>query len=450
MWKINYLTLKNIMSLSKWTALAFLIVLFAFIFLSSISTAQQNYSSPQFPASPLPSTKPSPLIPFGLEDVSISSVVWNGKYWLIGTTQGDIVRYDGREFSYIKNLGSHVSHIAWSGNHWLISIGKGLQKDKGLVKFDGEKFVTLSKDYSPQVIACAAYCLMWGSPWDMRFMRYDGELNDITSQFREIAGNEYVSNIIWNGEYWLIVTTKVLVRYDGKTFSKIDFGIEQEKMYIYSAGWNRVYWLISAGDRINGYIPRIFKYDGELENVEVPAFFNVPSLKEKYEAAGFPVPTTYIVPFDIKWNGEYWLSPALIFPILIKYDGKNFESIALPQNAFNVKETFWDKNYWLISYTVVPRGWRLAKYDGREMEELDINFKVLEYLVWGNEYWLISGKDENDALKFVKYDGQTFTDLTPELKSALPVSRSKRLIYVAAILVVVGITFLIWKKRKAS
>lgn len=414
-----------------------LAALYPIIFLVSPSFAQPPYTPPPPP--------PVPLIPFKAEKVSFQAMTWNGDYWLMATTKGDLVKYDGREFTYIKNL--RVSHIAWSGAHWLLSIGRGAQKEKGLVKYDGEEFVTLSQDYSPQVIACADYCLMWGDPWDMRLMKYDGNLVDLTMQFREQAGLEYVFDILWNGDYWLISTGKALVKYDGNAFSKLDLGISPEKLRVFAVAWNGNYWLISAGEMAEGYVPRIFKYTEELVEIPVPDSFDVSHLREKYEAAGASITTTYLIPHEMKWNGDYWLMSTGMYPFLVKYDGSSFEVIEPPPSAYEIKKLAWNGEYWLVYYFAAPRERNIARYDGEKFEDLGVGFKVLEFMEWSDGYWLLGGRGEDGSLKLVKYEGAAFTDLTPQFMAALPFSIPKKTL-IGALLVAIVAGYMIWRRRK--
>lgn len=411
-----------------------LAALYPFLLSDSLGFAQPPYTPP-----------PPPLIPFKGEKVSFAAMAWNGSEWLMSTTKGDLIRYDGWEFTYIANL--RVSGIAWSGEYWLLSIGSGAQKDKRLLKFNGAEFATLSQNYSPGVVTCADYCLMWGSPWDMRLMRYDGALKDLTPTFREQAGLEYVYDILWNGEYWLIQTDKFLMKYDGEAFSKLDLRISPEKSRVFAAAWNGDYWLISAGERMDGSVPRIFKYRDELIEIPVPGSFDVSHLREKYEAAGASLYTTYLIPHKMIWNGDYWLMTTGPYPFLVKYDGSSFEVIEPPQGTYDIKKPAWNGEYWLIYYFSAPRERNIARYEGGKFVDLSAVFKVLEFMEWGSDYWLLGGRGEDDSLKLLRYDGTAIIDLTPMFTSALPASLRGPILYAVLAAAILAV-YLIWRRSR--
>lgn len=88
------------------------------------------------------------IAPVSAQAGGIGAIAWNGEYWLMATMEGDLVKYNGQEFSYLANLGCAPLEIKWAGDYWLM----------------GCREVAL--DYAPQKIACnEEYCLMFGSEW---------------------------------------------------------------------------------------------------------------------------------------------------------------------------------------------------------------------------------------------------------------------------------------------
>ena len=349
---------------------------------------------------------------------SITGIDWSGEYWLMATGEGDVVKYDGEKFSHIANLGCIPIEIRWAHGYWLMGCRKvepGKYPVKSLdmlVRYDGREFRNLSMGYAPQKIACnEKYCLMFGGAKDERLMKYDGSVMvDITPGFHAASSTPWINEMKWGGEYWLITTSRGLVKYDGASFTRIDIS----ELSVSTLGWNGEYWLVvltEKQDITTGYKPRLFRYDGKaLAEIKLPPFFDKTELKQ--EGMG------YLVPKKLVWNGEYWLMTTH-FPRLIKY-GDAFEEIVLPMKDANVvSDIAWNGEYWLLSYTVSPGNLRIAKYDGAGFTELAEmpEYAMLTIFGWTGEYWLI-GTSYSTPFGILRYDGSAITDLTGEFMRA--------------------------------
>jgi hypothetical protein len=348
---------------------------------------------------------------------SITGADWNGKYWLLATAEGDVVRYDGEKFSYLANLGCTPMEMKWAGGYWLMGCRKvesGEYPDKALdrlIIYDGEGFRNISTGYAPQKIACnREYCLMFGGARDERLMKYDGaKLVDITPGLRMVSSTPWINEMKWAGDYWLITTTQDLVRYDGDSFT-----IDTRGLSVSALGWNGDYWLVVSTEKQDpavGYKPRLLKYDGEaLTEITLPPFFDKTELKQQGKG--------YLIPRKVVWSGEYWLM-STDFPVLVRYDGDAFTEISLPIRDNGVSDIAWNGEYWLVSYPASPGNLRIIKYDGAGFTELtDMpEYAMLTIFGWTGEYWLI-GTAYSSPFGILKYDGDAFIDLTGEFTKA--------------------------------
>ncbi len=385
---------------------------------------------------------------------SITGIDWNGEYWLMGTTEGDIVKYDGERFSSLANLGCTTTAIRWAEGYWLMGCRKvapgypGKKLDMLLI-YDGEKFTDLSIGYAPQKIACSGeYCLLFGGAKDERLMKYDGaQLTDLTQGFQEAASSPWINEMLWNGEYWLITTSEDLVKYDGSAFTEIDIG----ELSVSTLGWDGNYWLVVLTETQGiapGQKPRLFKYGKTLNEITLPQFFNKTELGR--EGMG------YLVPREVVWNGKYWLM-STGFPLLIRYDGDAFQEIPLPIKE-GVSDIAWNGEYWLLSYPASPGNLRFLRYDGTEFTELDEvpEYALLTIFGWTGEYWLI-GSVYSSPFGMLKYDGNAVTDLTGgfmHARQAAPPSPTPRpppgyvkVIFGLLFLAIVAVLVFLWKAK---
>ena len=85
----------------------------------------------------------------------IGAIGWNGEYWLIGTFDGEVVKYDGEEFTRIGALDERILEVESTEDFWLID---GWHT---LVKYDG-KALTKIGDYDVGKTSCnPSYCLIY-------------------------------------------------------------------------------------------------------------------------------------------------------------------------------------------------------------------------------------------------------------------------------------------------
>lgn len=174
-----------------------------------------------------------------------STIGWSGEYFLIGTYDGHLVKFDGKEFELVTSVGERINKLTWNSGYWLIG-GRGV-----LLRYDGG-FTNLSSDFDVRDIRCnGEYCLIYANllnqPDKTRFLKYDGSsLADLTAG---IAGGKrsWVGNMAWNGEYWLIhvtvaddkrTTGTILLRYDGESFRE---AVDSTNLVRRAFAWNGEY-----------------------------------------------------------------------------------------------------------------------------------------------------------------------------------------------------------------
>ncbi|RLG51264.1 MAG: hypothetical protein DRO00_07470, partial [Thermoproteota archaeon] len=127
---------------------------------------------------------------------SETAIDWNGEYWLIGTSDGWLVRLDGSNFSVVRRVdieGVH-SHIIWTGKYWLGISGVYYCS---AFAYDGEKLVNLSWTLPKKTF-------LWRLPILQRQLPYI---------WKEIS----------NGTHWLSFSSEGrLLLFNGKKFEEVE------------------------------------------------------------------------------------------------------------------------------------------------------------------------------------------------------------------------------------
>ena len=367
--------------------------------------------------------------PVSAKAEGIGAIGWNGEYWLIGTFDGEVVKYDGEEFTRIGALDERILEVESTEDFWLID---GWHT---LVKYDG-KALTKIGDYDVGKTSCnPSYCLIYAKlkgeelseeaaiakkkefvqmsegekkkfkeellSMD-RLFRYDGRAMIDLSENVEFP----IREMRWNGAYWLIGTTNLegdsgLYKFDGGEITPIELQtkeIPKEAYHLESISWEGDFWLIAVAEGVNS---TLYKYDGE-------SFEQVFSSQNKVQS--------------VVCNSEF----CLIFldnNDIIKFDGSRFEmineSFESGKILYALRNVKWDGDYWLISYTIANEGGSIAKYDGENFTELtEMPSNCFEGgMEWNDKYWLIGTFQINcNRWALLKYDGLTFTDLTREFE----------------------------------
>lgn len=360
---------------------------------------------------------------------SITSIGWNGEYWLISSYSGEykLVRYDGKTFkevklpskvedfedSIIKFYPKDVNYysgftprvLGWFNGHWLLA---GTER---IARFDGENF-TISSFYPPlyKMICGRMYCLIVGdSKPGMAahrvLIRYNGtDFADLTGQLINVTPYILAVSVGSEDDQWLIASygwssdpegnftvVNELVKYDGTAFVKAS--TLPPEFYAYSMGYNGEYWLLSDSQQIMKY------GDGYFTNL-----------------------TDQI---NVTWGFNKW---------------KN--------------DIQWGSDYWLINM-----GGHLLKYDGSRFIDVGLRegIKTVDVMAWNGEYWLIGGEKVNDSLVLMKYDGSFFIDLTDEFMRAgqarppstpsPPPAGYTEAVFAFLILALIAVLVLIWKAK---
>lgn len=397
----------------------FILSFFLFYMIANIAHIM---ATPTTPPPPPYTPPPPPSLPsFQGSRSPISIISWNGEYFLIGTYEGQIVKYEGEYFSLLKDFKTPISDIVWSGKQWLISGGNLL------ASYDGSDFEVLSKNYEVSKILCTnKYCLILNNVTGI--LKFDGrKLEDLSTRIQEIVGRNFlVIDLEWSEKegYWSMILNEELIEYDGNSFTLQQHLSQEFKIILkseFSLAWNDKYWLV-GGQKSEE--PALFHYDGKL-------FTEVIYPKDVFSISGGNVPSIYIIPQGIAWNGRYWIIDTAYS--LVIYDGSNFEKIeyttASPYTPYRIKQMKWNGKYWLVLYSLAgTNGSALAKLEDKKLEWLSYpsfsfptQWPPISSINWNGSYWLIgiSYHPMGEEEVLLKYDGKTFTDLTEDFNMAL-------------------------------
>ena len=197
---------------------------------------------------------------------------------------------------------------------------------------------------------------------------------------------------------------------------------------VWTGGWNGSQWLIAGFGTASGpkgSNPYLYLYDGKAEIKG--------GSQDQYDAEdswhGGDV-------FAASYNGREWLLSGMGSDVLPSYspmqvnhlslatfDGDNFTDLSgnLPEQMDGILyANAWNGKLWLIGGGYGDTG-VLYSYDGSVFQDLTqqirrmvLDFGSVQSLAWNGNYWLIGG------INFLaKYEDNQFTDLTPQLASAL-------------------------------
>lgn len=309
-----------------------------------------------------------------MREVFITSMEWNGDYWLIGGFHSSrekgvrqfLVRFNGESFFdlseklKLRTPELTLEDLGWNGEYWLLAYN--FQDSGELKKFDGADFGTIALPNVRRI-----YGFDWnGEYWlignDGYLVKYDGEnMTDLTADFTESTGLDGVSSILWVNDSWLVMGVK-------------------EK----------------AGEYYPSITRRLVIYDG----------VNFYTLDETGTIGWFK---------RSSWNGEYLL---LAFrDNIAKYDRKHLLNLTAKADFKDRITTLdWNGEYW----TIGANDGALKKFDGASFKNIKgAGLKSVKAIRWGDKYWLIAGKGEDELQKLLKYDGAVFEDITPGFKEAL-------------------------------
>lgn len=309
-----------------------------------------------------------------MREVFITSMEWNGEYWLIGGFHSSrekgleqfLVKYNEENFFDLsQKLELRIPELTldsllWNGEYWLLAYN--FQSVGELKKFDGKEFHTIALPNVRRI-----YGFDWnGKYWlignDEYLVKYDEEnLTDLTADFSESTGLDGATSILWMNDSWLIMGVK-------------------EK----------------AGEYYPSITRRLVIYNG----------VNFYNLKEPDAIGWFK---------RSSWNGEYLL---LVFrDDIARYDGKRLLNLTAKADFKDrITSLDWNGEYWLIG----ANDGTLKKFDGASFKTIKgAGLNGIKAVRWADKYWLIAGKGEDGLQKLLKYDGSEFEDITLEFKEAL-------------------------------
>ncbi len=403
----------------------------------------------------------------------IGAIGWNGEHWLIGTFEGDVVKYDGKEFTRIETLDERILDIESTEDFWLIN---GWHT---LAKYDG-KALTKIGEYAVEKIACNTnYCMIYAKLMGEelseeeaiakkkefmqmseeerekikeerlsrdRLFKYDGKALTDLSENVEFP----IKEMHWNGKEWMIVGSNYAYIYDGNLLRPVSRyeGSEGDQLRsnVITSGWDGREWLFLGqmpSPDADKTLPTI-----STSTSGVVRYFPESIIEE-------PVEPKILRPGRITWTGNYWRICAYEKKLkklpgsdarTVKYDESEFSildeqdcglienlpsGINLPIEVIKEKfsrviEAKCNEEYCLIN-GIDKNGYAVLFIYGKEgFEDItpgDIYPEGAIYDIgaidWNGEYWLIaaterigSGKEMETIIGFYEYDGEETTDLT--------------------------------------
>ncbi|RLG40442.1 MAG: hypothetical protein DRO05_06350 [Thermoproteota archaeon] len=399
----------------------------------------------------------------------ITSLAWNGKYWLIGTfNEGCLVKLEGSEFILVDCIDPnwiHEDSIEWTGKYFLAIAGVYYCD---AFAYDGKKLIKLPKSSSfrevKRVTGFGENCLVvdWEYPYNyLSILVWNGTSSRIlvedafqllpASRFTNFSANPFSPisvELISNSSSVLIYVAsksdpayQALFLYDGERLINLssllppNYVLWQAPPAVHRQMWgdmsNGTHWLAPASTFLGSpvkpaRIVRLFLFDGK-KFIEVKAD---PSLID-YLNGEHPI---------VGWNGKYWLicvgERMLILrgnEIELSMDLSNTEL----QSAYPTSMS-WNGEYWLISYFKPeeeghPMGSYLVKYDGREWALipppaiLNSTSRMwplrIEVVRWGDGRWLIAAREHKHGRYgrgyLFLYDGKRFRDVMKWLNEAI-------------------------------
>ncbi len=371
----------------------------------------------------------------------IRVITWNGEYFLLGTFDGHIVKYDGETFFLLEHFETPISDIVWNRTHWLIG-GKNL-----FATYDGMHFNVISSDYDISKITCGKdYCMIHSPDKKIGLLTYEGtNLETLTALVQEAFGEEFwIEEISCTREYCLAVINDTLIKYDGNSFFSQDVPAEFE---ITSLAWCGEYWLL--GGRKLGE-SALFQYDGD-------TFTEVVYPGDIFHISGGNVPFNYITPTKIAWNGKYWLIDTAYS--LVIYDGSRFEEIEYntigPYTPYRIKEMEWNGKYWLLVYSLAgTEGSALGRLEEGKFEWLSFmqsrQWPPISSVSWNDNYWLIGFNYPKTEVVLLMYDGSTFTDITSDFSTILeaPPPQENKYVILAIFVLLIVISVILWNRNR--
>lgn len=239
---------------------------------------------------------------------AVLSMGSNAQYWIIGSTNRKVFKYDGQNFTEITPVSnkftSGISAVSWGDGYWLVG-----DRDGRIQKYDGSSWRDLTAEAGFNSLGIPITEIEWNE--DFRYWligsdgivkKFDGtiwtDVSPTVRQFEDEIGGISCDGSIWlvgdskgviqafNGTQWTDLTSEANFYSDGTSIYAIDWGDnkflvggEDGKIKMYdgrswfdvSSGWGSnkdilaieysdtyAYWLVGGS---NG---RIMIFDGSL------------------------------------------------------------------------------------------------------------------------------------------------------------------------------------------
>ena len=196
---------------------------------------------------------------------NISAIVYNGSYWIAGSTGAvNLARSpDGINWISVKNpsLGA-INSIIWNGSKWIVVCEAGIGSSADGINWtlDTISYPLYGIDYNGTTYVVVGYNYSYNVP----IVRYSTDLitwTDSPTNISEYIGPN-IQRVKWNGSLWVIggvsITNKFMYSADGINWSPTNSTAINP---VYSIEWNGSIW-VAGGIKNDSYGGISYSSDG--------------------------------------------------------------------------------------------------------------------------------------------------------------------------------------------
>lgn len=195
---------------------------------------------------------------------AILSMGSNAQYWLIGSTNRRVFKYDGQNFTEVTPVSnqftSGISAVSWGDGYWLVS-----DRDGRIQKYDGTSWIDLTAEAGFNSLGIPITEIKWNEDFGYWLVGSDGIIKkfdgvnwtDVSPTVRQFE--DEIGGISCDGSTWLVGDLKGVVQaFNGTQWIDLtpDAGFYSDGISIYAMDWGDNKFLVGGK---NG---KIKMYDG--------------------------------------------------------------------------------------------------------------------------------------------------------------------------------------------
>jgi hypothetical protein len=218
---------------------------------------------------------------------TVMDIKWNGEYWLIAT-RGGLLIYNGTHvgqvgWAYILNIprneNAEAWALEWNGDYWLVGGDHIYRGGPLLLKI--EEFTNVGPDY------------------------YVSKYEELSNK---VIDPHLISEIIWNGIYWLFNNRGNLCKYDVESFVNLMYKLqkqlklEQNFVSISGVKWYKGMWYITMCYQKNMFYQEGADFYGKVIAFDGDNFMDLSNKINDFEDW-----SEIGIPITLENCNEYWL-----------------------------------------------------------------------------------------------------------------------------------------------